>query len=72
MVLLGFESVDAALRAVQFTLPTGPAACELLDRRLLTLARGQPDSAALVVGWPRQTLTPFASLLGRVRRRSNR
>src|SRR5262249_14998367 len=29
VVLLGFGSVDHALRAVQWTLPTRPAACEL-------------------------------------------
>ncbi|HYT92092.1 MAG TPA: FAD-linked oxidase C-terminal domain-containing protein, partial [Gemmataceae bacterium] len=40
LVLLGFASLDAALRAAQRTLPTGPAACELIDRRLLSLARG--------------------------------
>ncbi len=49
LVLLGFGSLDAALRAAQRTLPTGPAACELLDRRLVTLARGRgAESAALV------------------------
>jgi FAD/FMN-containing dehydrogenase/Fe-S oxidoreductase len=50
LVLLGFASLDAALRAVQRALPTGPAACELLDRRLLSLARGgaAADVAALV------------------------
>ena len=50
VVLLGFASVDAALRAVQRALPTGPAACDLLDRRLLSLARGSAaaDVAALV------------------------
>jgi FAD/FMN-containing dehydrogenase/Fe-S oxidoreductase len=39
VVLLGFASVDAALRAAQRALASGPAACELMDRRLLTLAR---------------------------------
>ncbi len=48
LVLLGFESVDAALRAAQFALPSGPAACELIDRRLLTLARGNAEVAALI------------------------
>jgi FAD/FMN-containing dehydrogenase/Fe-S oxidoreductase len=49
LVLLAFASLDAALRAVQATLPTGPSACELLDRRLLRLARGHDaDVAALV------------------------
>jgi FAD/FMN-containing dehydrogenase/Fe-S oxidoreductase len=50
LVLLGFASVDAALRAAQRALPTGPAACELIDRRLLSLARGSDAAgvAALV------------------------
>jgi FAD/FMN-containing dehydrogenase/Fe-S oxidoreductase len=48
LLLLGFESVDAALRAARSALPSGPAACELIDRRLLTLARGNAEVAALV------------------------
>ena len=39
LVLLGFASVDNALRAVERTLPSGPSACDLIDRRLLSLAR---------------------------------
>ena len=46
--LLAFGSLDAALRAAQAVLPTGPAACELMDRRLLRLARGDATAAALV------------------------
>jgi FAD/FMN-containing dehydrogenase/Fe-S oxidoreductase len=47
--LLGFGSLDAALRAALLSLPTGPAACELLDRRLLRLSRGaEPGVDALV------------------------
>jgi FAD/FMN-containing dehydrogenase/Fe-S oxidoreductase len=46
--LFGFASLDAALRAAQMVLPTGPTACELLDRRLLRLARGDGRVAALV------------------------
>src|SRR5262245_16946124 len=46
LVLLGFDSLESALRAVQWTLPTRPAACELIDRRLLSLARGS-DAAAI-------------------------
>jgi FAD/FMN-containing dehydrogenase/Fe-S oxidoreductase len=47
--LLGFASLDTALRAAQVSLPGGPVACELIDRRLLTLARGaDPVVAALV------------------------
>jgi FAD/FMN-containing dehydrogenase/Fe-S oxidoreductase len=49
VVLLGFDSLDGALRAAQRALPTSPASCELLDRRLVTLARGRSaDVAALV------------------------
>jgi FAD/FMN-containing dehydrogenase/Fe-S oxidoreductase len=46
--LFGFASLDAALRAAQTVLLTGPTACELMDRRLLRLARGDPVVAALV------------------------
>src|SRR5205814_6291152 len=45
LVLLGFPSLDAALRAVLRTLPSGPTACDLIDRRLLTLARGSDAGA---------------------------
>ncbi|MBM4071408.1 MAG: FAD-binding protein [Planctomycetes bacterium] len=50
MVLLGFASLEGALQAVHLTLPTGPAACELIDRRLLSLARGAESGnvAALI------------------------
>src|SRR5262249_17834426 len=40
--LLGFARVDAALRAAEAALSLSPASCELLDRRLLRLARGAP------------------------------
>ena len=40
MVLLAFASLESALRGVQRTLPTAPSACELIDRRLLSLAKG--------------------------------
>jgi FAD/FMN-containing dehydrogenase/Fe-S oxidoreductase len=44
VVLAAFATLDAALRASQAALPARPAACELLDRRLLHLARGvSPD-----------------------------
>jgi FAD/FMN-containing dehydrogenase/Fe-S oxidoreductase len=50
LVLLGFASLDAALRAAQLALPSGPAACELIDRRLLSLARtGEAGQAAAQV-----------------------
>ncbi|TMQ32152.1 MAG: anaerobic glycerol-3-phosphate dehydrogenase subunit C, partial [Planctomycetota bacterium] len=39
LVLLGFDSLDGALRAAERALPSRPAACELMDRRLVTLAR---------------------------------
>jgi FAD/FMN-containing dehydrogenase/Fe-S oxidoreductase len=39
MVLLGFASLEAALRAGQIALATGPTACELFDGRLLALIR---------------------------------
>jgi FAD/FMN-containing dehydrogenase/Fe-S oxidoreductase len=39
LVLLGFDSLDTAIQAVVRALATGPAACDLLDRRLLSLAR---------------------------------
>jgi Fe-S oxidoreductase len=41
IVLLSFPGVDAALRGVQQLLATGPTACELIDRRLLSLARNR-------------------------------
>lgn len=49
-VLLGFPSLDGALRAVQRILTTGPTACDLIDRRLLRLARGSDagEVAALI------------------------
>jgi len=47
--LLGFESLDAALRGAEHARRMSPSACDLLDRRLLTLARGQsPESAKLI------------------------
>jgi FAD/FMN-containing dehydrogenase/Fe-S oxidoreductase len=39
MLLLGFGSLDDALQAVTRALPSRPSACELIDRRLLSLAR---------------------------------
>lgn len=49
LVLLGFPSLEAALRAAQRTLSGEPAACDLLDRRVLTLARSNDaDLAALI------------------------
>jgi FAD/FMN-containing dehydrogenase/Fe-S oxidoreductase len=49
VVLLGFDSLDRALQAAQRSRPSQPAACELIDRRLLTLARGRgADLRALI------------------------
>lgn len=39
VALLTFGSADAAMGAVQAILPLRPAACDLIDRRLLSLAR---------------------------------
>ena len=41
LVLLAFESLDAAVGAAQDALSSRPAACELIDRRLMTLAGGR-------------------------------
>lgn len=38
-LLISFESVDSAVQAVQAIAAMQPSACDLLDRRLLTLAR---------------------------------
>jgi FAD/FMN-containing dehydrogenase/Fe-S oxidoreductase len=46
LILLGFDSLDTALQAVQRALPTRPTACELIDRRLLSLAR-ESEAAAI-------------------------
>jgi FAD/FMN-containing dehydrogenase/Fe-S oxidoreductase len=40
LVLLGFDRLETALQAAQQALAGGPAACDLIDRRLLSLARG--------------------------------
>lgn len=49
LVLLAFESLEAALRAAQGAMPSGMAACDLMDRRLITLARGGSAEAASLV-----------------------
>jgi FAD/FMN-containing dehydrogenase/Fe-S oxidoreductase len=49
LVLLAFARLDAALKAALLARPSRPAACELIDRRLLILVRGgDPEAAALV------------------------
>jgi FAD/FMN-containing dehydrogenase/Fe-S oxidoreductase len=49
LVLLGFESLDAAVRASQRVIRTEPTACELLDRRIVTLARGGGAEVAATI-----------------------
>ncbi len=49
VVLLGFARLDAALRAAQLASATGPAACDLIDHRLLRLARGSHSAIADLV-----------------------
>jgi FAD/FMN-containing dehydrogenase/Fe-S oxidoreductase len=48
VVLIGFARIDAALRAARLVLSFRPTACELLDRRLLRLARGEPTLTEVV------------------------
>ena len=48
IALLAFARIDAALRAARLALSTAPTACELLDRRLLRLARGEGGHSDLV------------------------
>jgi len=48
LALLGFATLEAALRAAQASVAAGPSACELIDRRLLRLARGDAIAAGLV------------------------
>lgn len=49
VVLLGFASLDAALRAAQLTTATGPTACDLIDHRLLSLVRNGDNSIAELI-----------------------
>ena len=49
VVLLGFARLDAALRASGLVAPTGASACELIDQRLLRLARGSDQDIADLV-----------------------
>jgi FAD/FMN-containing dehydrogenase len=49
VVLLGFARLDTALRAAQLASATGPAACDLIDHRLLSLARGSHGAVADLV-----------------------
>jgi FAD/FMN-containing dehydrogenase/Fe-S oxidoreductase len=49
LALLGFASLEAALRAAQVAASTSPTACELMDHRLLTLARGNDEAVATLI-----------------------
>ncbi|MFM8273943.1 MAG: FAD-binding and (Fe-S)-binding domain-containing protein [Gemmata sp.] len=58
LTLLGFPTLDAAVGAALALRPFGPVACDLLDRRLLSLTRGAgvPDvGAALLVAFEADT-----------------
>src|SRR5262249_41156282 len=65
VALFGFASLEAALRGARLAVAEGPTACELLDRRLLSLARvgnaGSPEpmpaavEAALVIEFEGET-----------------
>ncbi|MFO0880662.1 MAG: FAD-linked oxidase C-terminal domain-containing protein [Gemmataceae bacterium] len=48
VAMLAFARMESALRAGQMAARTGPTACELLERRLLRLARREPSQAELV------------------------
>ncbi|HQZ63538.1 MAG TPA: FAD-linked oxidase C-terminal domain-containing protein [Planctomycetaceae bacterium] len=60
--ILMFGSMDSAIQAMQLILPLEPSACDLLDRRLLSLGRGAdqrfrdlilPDAeAGLIIEFP--------------------
>jgi FAD/FMN-containing dehydrogenase/Fe-S oxidoreductase len=56
MVFAGFADLDAALRASQRVLSTHPTACELLDRRLLSLARGSNGNGSFLESNPEAAL----------------
>lgn len=49
LALLGFASLEAALSAARWAVSGGPAACDLIDRRLLTVARGSGSEVAALV-----------------------
>ncbi len=48
-ILFGFPGMESALRAAQQVLPSEPSACELIDHRLLTLARGRDAGVAALI-----------------------
>ena len=45
VMLINVASLERAIHVVQRILPAGPSACDLLDRRLLRLARGGENGA---------------------------
>lgn len=49
LVFLAFANLDAALKAVPLCLASGPSACELIEHRLLTLAREHDPALASLV-----------------------
>jgi FAD/FMN-containing dehydrogenase/Fe-S oxidoreductase len=49
LVLLGFASQEAGLRAALAALPSRPVACDLIDRRLLRLARGSHTTVGALI-----------------------
>ena len=49
VTLLAFTSLESALRAAQSALPSRPVACDLIDQRLLRLARGNEAAVADLV-----------------------
>lgn len=49
VLLVNVGSLERAIQAVQRVLATGPSACELLDRRLLSLARGNEAGAGSLI-----------------------
>jgi FAD/FMN-containing dehydrogenase/Fe-S oxidoreductase len=48
VALLGFDTIDGALKGARAALDDGPVGCDLIDRRLLRLAGGEGSLAALV------------------------
>jgi FAD/FMN-containing dehydrogenase/Fe-S oxidoreductase len=55
VLLFCFDRLAAALQAVQLLAPTGLSACELLDRRLVSLARATDEPASWAAQVPATT-----------------
>src|SRR5262249_51262057 len=49
LVLAGFPSLESSLRGANLSVSSGPAACELIDRRLLALARSSSLQASSLI-----------------------